>query len=92
MIFGAVINEASRAVVDAISAVETDPRGRPVQDVIVTSVDITGQFPRGHGVAAQQQGATHHTVTETPESSVIRPCDTTGACVPAASPYPVHPS
>lgn len=40
-IFGAVTDEASRAVVDAISAVETDPRDRPVQDVIITSVDIT---------------------------------------------------
>ena len=40
-IFGADTDEASRAVVDAISAVETDPRDRPVQDVIITSVDIT---------------------------------------------------
>ncbi len=40
-IFGAVTDEASRAVVDAISAVETDPRDRPVQDVIITSVEIT---------------------------------------------------
>ena len=40
-IFGAVTDEASRGVVDAISAVETDPRDRPVQDVIITSVDIT---------------------------------------------------
>ena len=40
-IFGAVTDEASRAVVDAISGVETDPRDRPVQDVIITSVDIT---------------------------------------------------
>ena len=39
-IFGAVTDEASRAVVDAISAVET-ARDRPVQDVIITSVDIT---------------------------------------------------
>ena len=40
-IFGAVTDEASRAVVDAISAVETDPRDRPVQDVIITSVEVT---------------------------------------------------
>ena len=40
-IFGAVTDEASRGVVDAISAVETDPRDRPVQDVIITSVEIT---------------------------------------------------
>ena len=39
-IFGAVTDEASRAVVDAISAVETDPRDRPVQNVVITSVDI----------------------------------------------------
>ena len=31
----------SRAVVDAISAVDTDPRDRPVQDVIITSVEVT---------------------------------------------------
>jgi len=36
-----LLDEASRAVVDAISGVETDPRDRPVQDVIITSVDIT---------------------------------------------------
>ncbi|CED91818.1 Peptidyl-prolyl cis-trans isomerase B [Actinomyces succiniciruminis] len=39
-IFGAVADDASRRVVDAISAVPTDPRDRPLQDVVITSVTI----------------------------------------------------
>ena len=40
-IFGAVADDASRAVVDAISAVATDGRDRPREDVTITSVTIT---------------------------------------------------
>ena len=40
-IFGAVADDASRAVVDAISAVETGPRDRPLTDVVITSVTIS---------------------------------------------------
>ncbi|MCL3778538.1 MULTISPECIES: peptidylprolyl isomerase [unclassified Actinomyces] len=40
-IFGAVADDASRAVVDAISAVATDPRDRPLEDVVITSVSVT---------------------------------------------------
>ncbi|MDO4242775.1 MAG: peptidylprolyl isomerase [Actinomyces sp.] len=40
-IFGAVADEASRKVVDAISAVSTDPRDRPLEDVVITSVSVT---------------------------------------------------
>lgn len=39
-IFGAVADDASRKVVDAISAVATDPRDRPIQDVVITSVSV----------------------------------------------------
>lgn len=39
-IFGAVADDESRKVVDAISAVATDPRDRPLQDVVITSVDV----------------------------------------------------
>ncbi|SDN15526.1 peptidylprolyl isomerase [Actinomyces ruminicola] len=39
-IFGAVADDASRQVVDAISAVATDPRDRPLEDVVITSVTI----------------------------------------------------
>lgn len=39
-IFGAVADDASRKVVDAISAVATDPRDRPLQDVVITSVSV----------------------------------------------------
>jgi peptidyl-prolyl cis-trans isomerase A (cyclophilin A) len=41
-IFGRVIDPASRGVVDAIEAVPTDRRDRPVQDVTITSVEIRG--------------------------------------------------
>ena len=39
-IFGTVADEASRKVVDAISAVPTDPRDRPLEDVVITSVTV----------------------------------------------------
>lgn len=39
-IFGAVADDASRKVVDAISAVATDPRDRPLEDVVITSVTV----------------------------------------------------
>ncbi|MGF3056567.1 peptidylprolyl isomerase [Microbacterium sp. YY-01] len=39
-IFGEVADDDSRAVVDAISAVKTGPADRPVDDVILHSVDI----------------------------------------------------
>ena len=40
-IFGAVADNASRQVVDAISAVGTDQRDRPLEDVVITSVSVT---------------------------------------------------
>ena len=40
-IFGAVADEDSRKVVDAISAVATDPGDRPLEDIIITSVTLT---------------------------------------------------
>lgn len=40
-IFGEVADDASRQVVDAISAVSTDPRDRPLEDVVITSVTVT---------------------------------------------------
>ena len=40
-IFGEVADDASRQVVDAISAVSTDPRDRPVEDVVISSVTVT---------------------------------------------------
>ncbi|GAA3908146.1 peptidylprolyl isomerase [Streptomyces gulbargensis] len=40
-IFGEVVGQESRAVVDAIAAVETDPRTeRPLEDVVIRSVVI----------------------------------------------------
>ena len=39
-IFCTVADEASRKVVDAISAVPTDPRDRPLEDVVITSVTV----------------------------------------------------
>ncbi|MGV9194227.1 peptidylprolyl isomerase [Microbacterium sp. MC2] len=39
-IFGEVADDASRAVVDAISAVPTGPGDRPVDDVVLSSIDI----------------------------------------------------
>ena len=40
-IFGEVADDASRQVIDAISAVSTDPRDRPLEDVVITSVTVT---------------------------------------------------
>ena len=40
-IFGEGADDASRQVVDAISAVSTDPRDRPLEDVVITSVTVT---------------------------------------------------
>ena len=40
-IFGEVADDASRQVVDAISVVSTDPRDRPLEDVVITSVTVT---------------------------------------------------
>ncbi|UOQ57044.1 peptidylprolyl isomerase [Leucobacter allii] len=39
-IFGAVADDASKAVVDAIEAVPTGAMDRPVEDVVITGVDI----------------------------------------------------
>jgi peptidyl-prolyl cis-trans isomerase A (cyclophilin A) len=39
-IFGEVADGESRAVVDAIAAVKTDGRDRPLQDVVISSIDI----------------------------------------------------
>ena len=40
-IFGAVADDASKQVVDAIWAVATDPRDRPLEDVVINSVTVT---------------------------------------------------
>jgi len=40
-IFGAVADDASRAVVDAIEAVDTDARDKPLTPVVIESVTIT---------------------------------------------------
>jgi peptidyl-prolyl cis-trans isomerase A (cyclophilin A) len=39
-IFGEVADEASRKVVDEIAASKTGPRDRPVDPVVIESVDI----------------------------------------------------
>jgi peptidyl-prolyl cis-trans isomerase A (cyclophilin A) len=39
-IFGAVADDASKAVVDAIAAVRTGAQDRPVEDVVLQSIDI----------------------------------------------------
>ncbi|PII82469.1 peptidylprolyl isomerase [Leucobacter sp. OLJS4] len=39
-IFGAVADDASKAVVDAIEGVQTGAMDRPVEDVVITGVDI----------------------------------------------------
>lgn len=39
-VFGEVVDEASRAVVDAIAAVKTGAQDRPVEPVVLHSVDI----------------------------------------------------
>jgi peptidyl-prolyl cis-trans isomerase A (cyclophilin A) len=39
-IFGVVADDASKAVVDAISAVQTAAADRPVEDVVISGVDV----------------------------------------------------
>ncbi|HVV29853.1 MAG TPA: peptidylprolyl isomerase [Mycobacteriales bacterium] len=39
-IFGEVADDDSRTVVDAIGTTATGPRDRPVEDVVITSIDI----------------------------------------------------
>jgi peptidyl-prolyl cis-trans isomerase A (cyclophilin A) len=39
-IFGEVADDASKAVVDAIEAVATDARDKPLQDVVITGITI----------------------------------------------------
>jgi len=39
-IFGEVADEASRAVVSKIAAVPTDGRDRPIEDVVISSIDV----------------------------------------------------
>jgi peptidyl-prolyl cis-trans isomerase A (cyclophilin A) len=39
-IFGEVADDASKQVVDAIEAVDTDGRDKPLEDVVITSVDV----------------------------------------------------
>ena len=41
-IFGEVADQASRSVVDTIAKVRTGRSDRPVEDVVITSVDIAG--------------------------------------------------
>jgi peptidyl-prolyl cis-trans isomerase A (cyclophilin A) len=40
-IFGIVADDASRAVVDAIEAVDTDARDKPLTPVVIESVTVT---------------------------------------------------
>lgn len=39
-IFGTVIDDDSKAVVDAIAAVQTGPNDKPVDDVVIENIDI----------------------------------------------------
>ncbi|HHW50890.1 MAG TPA: peptidylprolyl isomerase [Pseudoclavibacter sp.] len=39
-IFGAVVDDASRSVVDEIAQVPTDARDRPLNDVVITSITV----------------------------------------------------
>jgi peptidyl-prolyl cis-trans isomerase A (cyclophilin A) len=39
-IFGAVADDASKRVVDAIEAVETDGRDKPIEDVVISSITV----------------------------------------------------
>ena len=39
-IFGKVIDDESKAVVDAIAAVPTGMNDRPVEDVVIETIDI----------------------------------------------------
>ncbi|PYY57377.1 peptidylprolyl isomerase [Curtobacterium sp. MCSS17_011] len=41
-IFGEVADDESRAVVDAIEGVATDGRDKPVEDVVIQSIDVEG--------------------------------------------------
>ncbi|OII09686.1 peptidylprolyl isomerase [Curtobacterium sp. MCBA15_007] len=41
-IFGEVADDESRVVVDAIEAVPTDGRDKPVEDVVIQSIDVEG--------------------------------------------------
>ena len=41
-ILGEVADDESRAVVDAIEAVPTDGRDKPVEDVVIQSIDVEG--------------------------------------------------
>jgi peptidyl-prolyl cis-trans isomerase A (cyclophilin A) len=40
-IFGLVEDDASRAVVDAIEAVETDARDKPLEPVVIESITVS---------------------------------------------------
>lgn len=40
-IFGRVLDDASRAVVDKIAATQTDRSDRPLEDIMIESIDIT---------------------------------------------------
>ena len=39
-IFGEVADDESKAVVDAIAKVQTGPMDRPVEDVVINSVEV----------------------------------------------------
>jgi peptidyl-prolyl cis-trans isomerase A (cyclophilin A) len=41
-IFGEVADQAGRDVVDAIAAVQTGPMDRPVEPVVIESVELVG--------------------------------------------------
>lgn len=41
-IFGEVADQAGRDVVDAIAAVQTGPMDRPVEPVVIESVELIG--------------------------------------------------
>jgi peptidyl-prolyl cis-trans isomerase A (cyclophilin A) len=40
-IFGEVADDASKAIVDQLNAVATDGRDKPLEDVVISSIDIT---------------------------------------------------
>jgi peptidyl-prolyl cis-trans isomerase A (cyclophilin A) len=39
-IFGEVADDESKRVVDAIEAVDTDGRDKPLEDVVITSISV----------------------------------------------------
>ncbi|RKW70337.1 peptidylprolyl isomerase [Galactobacter caseinivorans] len=39
-IFGEVADDASRAIVDSLNAVATDGRDKPLEDVVISSIDV----------------------------------------------------